>query len=270
MWTREMLKTEAKKFLKGNYWKAFLVSLLLMFVGGGSSGGSSSGSSGGNGSRFATEVNFEGGRTFMEFIADSTPFGFLFGLGFVIIVVLVIGSIAFRIFLGYPLEVGGRKFFIRGAEEDVDFAHITSTFNGQYYMNIVISMLYRAVINFLFYLLLIIPGIIKSYAYSMVPYILSDNPEIDHKRALELSTQMTDGHKWDMFVLDLSFIGWYLLGMLAFGFGVLFVNPYVDATKAQLYLTLRKTAVSASFCSASELNLDVSILNEDEDDWYNY
>lgn len=266
MWTREILKTEAKHFLKSNYWKAFLVSLLLMFVGSGSSNGSSNGS----GSRVTTHVDISSGSTFWESITDFIPFGFVFGLGFLIIVVLIIGSIAFRIFLGYPLEVGGRKFFVRGAEDDVDFAHITSTFNGQFYMNIVISMLYRAVINFLYYLLLIIPGIVKSYAFSMVPYLLADNPEMNYKRALELSSQMTDGHKWNMFVLDLSFIGWYILGSIAFGFGVLFVNPYVDATKAQLYLSLRKNAVAATFCSAAELNLSLSVLDEDEDDWYNY
>ncbi len=74
----------------------------------------------------------------------------------------------------------------------------------------------------------------------MVPYILADNPSIGAERAIQLSNRMTGGEKWDMFVLDLSFLGWYILGMLALGIGVIFVNPYVDSTKAELYLILRK------------------------------
>jgi uncharacterized membrane protein len=82
------------------------------------------------------------------------------------------------VFVGYHLEVGGRKFFVRGAEADVDLSHLTSSFVSGSYSGVLTSMLYRAVINFLYYLLLIIPGIIKSYAFSMVPYILADNPEL--------------------------------------------------------------------------------------------
>jgi uncharacterized membrane protein len=102
-------------------------------------------------------------------------------------------------------------------------------------------------------LLLIIPGIVKSYAYSMVPYILADNPNIGYSRAVELSNQMTEGHKFDIFVLELSFIGWYLLGMLLIFVGMLFVRPYEDATKAELYIVLRQNALDNGNCTADEL-----------------
>jgi len=64
---------------------------------------------------------------------------------------------------------------------------------------------------------------------------------------------MTMGHKLDMFILDLSFIGWYFLGALALGIGVLFVNPYADATNAELYLVLRKNALEQGMCTYQEL-----------------
>jgi uncharacterized membrane protein len=114
-------------------------------------------------------------------------------------------------------------------------------------------MLWRAFINTLWFLLLIIPGIVKYYAYRMVPYILADNPEINYKRALELSTRMTKGEKFDIFVLDLSFIGWYLLGTLAFVVGILFVMPYQNATEAELYIILRQNAIQNGFCTYEEL-----------------
>jgi uncharacterized membrane protein len=114
-------------------------------------------------------------------------------------------------------------------------------------------MLWRAVVNFLWFLLLIIPGIVKLYAFRMVPFILADNPNIGYKRALNLSEQMTGGHKFNMFVLDLSFIGWFLLGLLAFFIGVFFVLPYYNAAQAELYLTLRKSVIERGLCSHDEL-----------------
>jgi len=89
----------------------------------------------------------------------------------------------------------------------------------------------------------------------MVPYILADNPNIGVMKAITLSNEMTNGHKFDMFVLDLSFIGWYFLGALALGIGVLFVMPYENATNAELYLVLRKEALKNNLCTAEDLLL---------------
>ena len=165
--------------------------------------------------------------------------------------------IAFRIFLGYPLEVGGRCFFIKSAQNKDNKKCFGFAFNGRNYLGIVRTMLRRGLQNFLWYLVLIIPGIVKSYAYRMVPYILADNPNIGSKMAIRLSDEMTDGHKFNMFILDISFFGWYLLGMLALIIGVLFVLPYVNATDAELYLALRKNALEKGLCSNEDLLLDV-------------
>lgn len=116
-------------------------------------------------------------------------------------------------------------------------------------------MLVSKVYIFLWSLLLIIPGIIKAYAYRMVPYILADNPNIGVNEAITLSNEMTRGHKFDMFVLDLSFIGWYILGSIALGIGVLFVMPYENATNAELYLVLRKEALRNGWCRYEDLLL---------------
>lgn len=101
-------------------------------------------------------------------------------------------------------------------------------------------------------LLLAIPVINRQYAYRMVPWILGDNPRIGRRRALRLSIAMTRGHKMDMFVLDLSFIGWFLLGVLACGVGVLFVIPYYQAVQAELYAKLRGFSVDAGLASMEE------------------
>jgi uncharacterized membrane protein len=234
------LKEKAKGVLKGNYWKAFVVSLVLLFAGANTRGGGSSGGREGF-NRYRGEIN------------ERT----LVVIGFIILIVAIIAiiAIAIRIFAGYMLEVGGRKFFIRAAEGETNMGYLGYAFSEGRYFNVLLTMLLRSVYTFLWSLLLIIPGIVKSYAYRMVPYILADNPQIGRRRAIELSNEMTNGEKWNMFVLDLSFLGWYLLGVIALGVGVLFVHPYEDATNAELYLVLRDSAIESGLTTYEELNL---------------
>ena len=100
-------------------------------------------------------------------------------------------------------------------------------------------MFLRNLYNALWYLT-IVGGVIKTYEYRMIPYILADNPNINRKEAFELSKKMMKGNKWKMFILDISFFGWYILSVLTFGLlSVLYVNPYNASTIAQLYETLK-------------------------------
>ncbi|OMF23268.1 hypothetical protein BK133_24630 [Paenibacillus sp. FSL H8-0548] len=246
MWERKELKRKAKEVLRTSYWKAFLVSIILAFVSGGGSPPSfnfgSSGSSGNSGSS-GMDVNW----------GALGPF---LAIGIIIFLVVFLLALAFRVLLCFPLEVGSMRYFKQAAEQEVNLNHLGYAFNKHRYLDIVKSMLWRAFLNFLWFLLLIIPGIVKSYAYSMVPFILADNPNIGYRRAVDLSKQMTRGHKARIFVLDLSFLGWILLGLLVFFVGVLFVMPYINATKAELYLTLRQLALKEGLTTEEELRLN--------------
>lgn len=91
---------------------------------------------------------------------------------------------------------------------------------------------------FLWTLLFIIPGIIKSYSYCMSFYILADHPEITVREALNESKRMTQGHKLDLFILQLSFIGWGILATLTFGIGYFWLIPYMQVTMANTYKKL--------------------------------
>lgn len=88
-------------------------------------------------------------------------------------------------------------------------------------------------------LLLIIPGVIKSYSYAMTPYILKDNPELSNNAAIEESMRMMQGNKMKLFLLDLSFIGWCLLSILTFGIGMLWVSSYMYTARAAFYEDLK-------------------------------
>ncbi len=252
----EELKDRAKGVLKQSYWKALVVSFILFLVGANEAGGSSGGRADHN-----TLYNTIGNNDYMTSGMSRVINGVTEFMPAVIRTLVVLGLyigivvICYRILIGYAVEVGGRKYFKQATQYDINMGYLGYSFNKEHYWDIIKTMLYRSVLNFLWYLLLIIPGIVASYAYSMVPYILADNPNIGYKRAVELSNQMTNGEKFDMFVLDLSFIGWYLLGALLFGLGVFFVNPYADATNAELYIVLRRQAIERGHTNKEELQL---------------
>lgn len=89
-------------------------------------------------------------------------------------------------------------------------------------------------------LLLIVPGIVKFYAYSMTPYILVDNPELSANEAINLSQKMMKGHKFDLFFLQLSFIGWIFLSIFTLGIGLLWLIPYMMTAQAAFYQDIKK------------------------------
>ncbi|MCL2095245.1 DUF975 family protein [Candidatus Saccharibacteria bacterium] len=96
---------------------------------------------------------------------------------------------------------------------------------------------------FLWSLLLVIPGIVKSYAYSQMFFILADNKGMSAGEAQKKSIKMMDGHKMELFVLHLSFIPWFLLGAITFGIAFVWVIPYFEVTLAAYYEQLKKGAV---------------------------
>ena len=243
MWSRKELKDKAKAVLRKAYWSAFWVSIVIALAGG------TNGWGGGGGSH---------SRSPKDYVYSNIHNNGFINWELVSIIVII----ALRIFIGYSLEVGGRRFFIKSAQYRDNKKCFSFGFNGQNYVGITKTMFVTNVFIFLWTLLLIIPGIIKSYAYRMVPYILADNPNIGVQEAIALSNEMTRGHKFDMFVLDLSFIGWYILGALALGIGVLFVMPYENATNAELYLVLRKDALENNLCSREALLLNEHISDD--------
>ena len=125
---------------------------------------------------------------------------------------------------------------LRGAKPTFEGSISAVTENiGTKFVSTLLVMLY----TFLWSLLFIIPGIVKSYSYAMTPYILLDRPELSATDAIKESEKMMNGHKMELFILDLSFIGWILLSMLTCGVLVLYVEPYMMATKSAFYLELK-------------------------------
>lgn len=108
---------------------------------------------------------------------------------------------------------------------------------GRYWKN-VWGIFLMNLFTLLWTLLFIVPGIIKAFAYAMTPYILIDNPELGPNEARQRSIQMMRGHKWKLFGLELSFIGWFMLCLLSLGVGFIWLNPYYRMAHAAFYRNL--------------------------------
>lgn len=168
--------------------------------------------------------------------------GLLGGIGAAILTGLLIFAIIaclIRIFIFNPLVVGCEGFFMVNSREKAKLGEIKRGFSPSWIHNVG-AMLLKDIFLFLWSLLCVIPGVIKSYSYAMVPYILADNPELGAREAITLSRKMMNGNKWRAFVLDLSFIGWGILSAITFGIvGIFYVSPYVYSTHAELYNALK-------------------------------
>lgn len=162
----------------------------------------------------------------------------LLGIAYVLIAII---AILYIILLAEPLLVAERRYFIIASEkENTKMGVMKEIFKRKNWSNVAVIMLFKSFYNFLWYLT-IIGGIIKTYEYRMIPYLLAENPDMNKKEVFARSKQMMKGNKWKTFILDLSFILWEILSTITFGLlDILYVNPYKIATSVELYKTLKE------------------------------
>lgn len=254
MWSRAELKTSAKQILQKNYWGAVVVALVLSIaVGGPGIGG---GISSNNVSEINTSVdnsviddglgNFYSGssynvankmiETIKEMINSISMSTWLIIL--MLIFVIMIAAIVISAFVMAPLEVGCRRWMLKNRTANPPYGEMASGFKDGY-LNIVKIMFFRNLFIGLWSLLFVIPGIVKSYEYRMIPYLLAENPNMSMSEAFDRSKNMMYNNKMNAFILDFSFIGWYLLVGLTCGIlSFFYVTPYVYLTETELYVTL--------------------------------
>lgn len=244
-WTRTLLKDNAKACLRTSYWRVFLICLVGALLTGGLELGTRS-------SSVSVNYTYNGGFHF----GLSGPLGALLTLGgillAVIAVLVLVIALVWDILVAPVVRVGWYRAMMENRAGKAPFETLFSGFRTGYW-SLVRGSFYANVRIFLYSLLLIFPGIVKSYQYFFVPYLLAENPQLEPARAAELSTLMSEGEKWQMFLLDLSFFGWRLLGSLLFGLGNLFVEPYYQATMAELYAAMRAKAFARGYTDAREL-----------------
>ena len=151
---------------------------------------------------------------------------------------LVLSILALPLYWGYQTLFLGA---IRGGEATAK--DLFEGYNKELFPRVLTTTLLYYVYIILWSLLLLIPGCIKAYSYAMTPYILKDNPEMKNNAAIEESMRMMDGHKLELFILDLSFIGWAILSILTCCIGFLWLVPYMNMARVNFYEDLKKASV---------------------------
>lgn len=220
MWNRAELKMRGNMAFKKNYVSAVVVAL-LMGIFGTVSGESSA-------RRVSENSDIYSGNLFNVGMIT----GLLAGIATVVILIVLVA----KVFVGNLLKMGGYRFFILNQTAQPGIGTLLDGFRSGHYVNIVLTMFLRDLFTALWSLLLVVPGIVKHYEYLMVPYIIAENPAMDYKEAFQISKQMMDGEKMEAFIMDLSFLGWYLLSAVTCGLlAIFYVNPYVQASFAEMY-----------------------------------
>ena len=226
--TRADVKAEAKQYVRANYWPLVGAGLLLALATTGGGSGQSGSENSGSG--------YEQSQQAWEQISHSSMLGWVISLGAAAIII----AILIKVFLLDPLEYGSRNYFKKSVDGTAK-GTMACGYWKENYMRVVKTFFRRDLFIFLWSLLLVIPGLVKYYEYYFVPYLTEDYPDQEPEDILAMSKQMTDGRKWELFVFDLSYLGWHLLGMVTFGLvEVLWTLPYNYMGETVLYQKLVK------------------------------
>ena len=226
MLTSKELRAKAWNSLKGKYWRAFLVILVLGLL-------ASIGTSLETGSQNLTD---------MLNLVDHSEMDETMELGAAVVgtiaTVMAVVGMAISLFVGNAADVGLAHYFILNTDSKPSFADAFYGFKVKYLRNIG-TLLLVGIKIVLWSCLLLIPGIIKSVEYSIIPYILADDAEITSKEAFRKAKEMMMGNKWRLCKLYISFFGWFVLCVVTCGLGTPFLLPYVSAANAEFYAELK-------------------------------
>ncbi len=175
--------------------------------------------------------------------------------GLILIMLALAGVLGFYLFVVNTYTVISARMFLESrCYEKLPIQRFVFLLRVKRWIRVSMAMLRYIIYEFL-WSLTIIGGIIKSYSYYLVPYILAENPNLGGREAITLSRKMMYGHKWECFVMEWSFLGWNILGMFTFGLTEIFYSiPYQSAAFCEYYAELRRKAKKAGIPGSEFLN----------------
>ena len=224
MYSRNELKERARYALReqGNYWMLVIGGILIRLID----------SIHYSGSRVLDDSGFmlQSPSLFRVVLPDIQTRTLTFGIAVSSFLLYAVIALVLRL----PFQIGSCRFHLNGSDrpqpDDLLFAYRNDLMGSS------LTLIGTRLICFLYLFLLIVPGIIKFYQYSMVPWILAETPYMSGAEARKHSKNMMEGNKLELFCLELSFIGWYILSALTDGLaGLFYVGPYYHLTYAEFY-----------------------------------
>lgn len=251
MWTRSLLKSNAKQALMGSYWRSVLLCFLLSLIGVGTNSGTGTVYDYNVLTRSTEQPGWTGNNPTSSM---AETFALSYGqvsLMIAVVLVVVVLVLCWMFFLVKPFSVGLNRYFMENRQGLSPMSTVLTIFRVPYLNVVRVSFLVE--MKIFLGSLIIVPGIYWAFCYRQVPYLLAENPYLSASRAMELSREMMQGEKFRSFVLDLSFLGWEILCLFTFGIGFLFLEPYIQATYAEFYAVLRSKAFAYHLTDSREL-----------------
>lgn len=215
-------RAKAREILAGKWGMAILTTFVAGLLGGLLVSGSSS-------------INIELDNELLQTIIARIPKIIITYFAFMASIGGGLGVVQFII--GGPVQLGYSKYLLKLHDRgNGDITDLFSEFDhfAEGFLLRFLTGLYTV----LWTLLFIIPGIIAAFSYAMAPFILLENPGMRPQEALKESKELMRGHKWELFCLSISFIGWSLLSLFTLGIGNFWLNPYMNASYAAFYRNL--------------------------------
>ena len=219
----------ARGALQGNWGTAVLVSFVALLLGG---------STGVNFNLIFNSASSASGNSTNSYYYYSIPsymygfFAFWASIAVVfVIITLIVGGATTLGYCQFNIDLVTKR-------QPLNFSTLFSRFS--FFLKAFLLQLAISVFTFLWSLLLVVPGIMAAYSYSMAGFLMAQNPELGVMEAITMSKNMMRGNRWRLFCLQISFIGWMFLCSMTFGIGLLFLNPYMAAATAAFYLDLTR------------------------------
>lgn len=302
MWTRKLLKDNAKQILRRSYAVALAICALAGAIGAGLPNRQNP---------FAVlfslqqlqphnpvlDFNVSSG-SLLDYLSILPPAGssspvprvysYAYSMGITLAAIVIFAAVAavvFSAFISMPLQVGKNRAFLENRVGVPGFSGLLFSFKANY-LRIVggmfttklftelpllvagivwfaavgiggLGLLMEMELLFTVWMAVVLAGLAVSlvleYRWRLVPWLLAENPSLTGAEARRISAAVTRGEKWNIFVLDLSFLGWAVLALIPLGWGFLLLNPYIEATNAELYTALRAKALAQDICTAQQL-----------------
>lgn len=224
----------ARDSLRGRWTTAVFATLVAGILGGTSSGGGGSANLNLDDSSLKQWESVLGNEVMMEYLIKI--------LQILIPVVTIASILAIVVFvIGGVISLGYSRFLLNVVDgKEARFSDVFSQFHrfGDGFCLRLLTGLFVALWSMLF----VIPGIVASYSYAMAPFIMLEKPNCGARQALAESKEMMRGNRWRLFCLEISFFGWAFLNLFTFGIGSLWLNPYVEVSRAAFYREISGTS----------------------------
>lgn len=218
-------RANARDALRGNWGVAVLVCFLASLI---------------SGAGTNVSINYEDGQPVQVHLPESLQLILEDYLGVAVSVIFLIAAVLLvaGLILGGVMQLGKARYFLNLMDrKEAQVGDLFGSFHR--FLPAMIMNLLSGAATFLGMMLLVVPGILATYGLALAPYILQEDPECTATEALSRSWNMMKGHKWELFCLEISFIGWGILSAFTLGIGGLFLAPYTEAAKASFYRSLQ-------------------------------